>query len=171
MNTKPSEHDTPMNEIETTEVSRMERKAAQELIQQLKAVKIEKELSYPRIMDRIEANGKSVSLTTLRRVFADSSEANAANFNYELTLMPIAEAILNPEDTPTPADNPSAKEIDALKAVIRCQNEEIARLHELKEHLDNRVDFLLEQIKKKDKRMDTKDEMIEKLMKIVFPEK
>ena len=78
--------------------------------------------------------------------------------------MPIAEVLLNVEDVPTSPDNPFAKEIDSLKAVIHVQNEEIARLHDIKEHLEQRVTFLLEQIEKKDRRMDEKDEIIRKLM-------
>lgn len=157
MDTKPSTH-------EQIGVSCMELTRAQELIRQLKEVKTRNEITYPRIMERIEKNGKFVSLTTLRRVFADGSESSAANFNYESTLMPIAEALLNVEDVPTPQDSPYAKELDSLKAVIHVQNEEIARLHEIKEHLESRVTFLLEQIEKKDRRMDEKDEIIRRLM-------
>jgi chaperonin cofactor prefoldin len=142
----------------------MELTRSQELIRQLKEIKQKNEITYPRIMERMEKNGKFVSLTTLRRVFADNSETNANTFSYENTLLPIAEALLNVEDLPTPADSPHAKEIDALKAIIHVQNEEIARLHELKEHLENRVTFLLEQIEKKDRRMDEKDETIKRLM-------
>ena len=142
----------------------MELIKSQELIKQLKEIKANNEITYPRIMERMEKNGKFVSLTTLRRVFAAGSEDNAQNFNYENTLLPIAEALLNVEDLPTPNDSPFAKEIDGLKAVIHCQNEEIARLHEMKEHLENRITFLLEQIEKKDRRMDEKDETIRQLM-------
>ena len=141
----------------------MEHTVAQDLIKQLKEVKAKNEITYPRIMERMEKNGKFVSLTTLRRVFADGSEANASSFSYENTLLPIAEVLLNVEDVPT-VESPYSKEIDALKAVIHVQNEEIARLHDLKEHLENRVTFLLEQIEKKDRRMDEKDELIKKLM-------
>ena len=143
----------------------MELTKSQELIKQLKEIKESNEITFPRIMERMERNGKVVSLTTLRRVFAAGSEENASNFNYESTLLPIAEALLNVEDLPTPADSPYSKEIDGLKAVIHCQNEEIARLHEMKDHLDNRIAFLLEQIEKKDRRMDEKEETIQKLMK------
>lgn len=160
MNTKPSEHDT----FDAMEVQRVEHTKAQELIMQLKEIKKTNEITYPRIMERMEKNGKFVSLTTLRRVFADKSENSADSFNYENTLLPIAEALLNVEDLPTPADSPHAKEIDGLKAVIHVQNEEIARLHELKEHLEQRITFLLEQIEKKDRRMDEKDETIRRLM-------
>ena len=161
MNAKPSTE-------ETLEVPRMEHTRAQELILQLKEIKKSNEITYPRIMERMEKNGKFVSLTTLRRVFADNSESNADSFNYENTLLPIAEALLNVEDLPTPADSPYAKEIDALKAVLHVQNEEIARLHELKEHLESRITFLLDQIEKKDRRMDEKDAMIAKLMEKVL---
>lgn len=142
----------------------MEITRSQELIKQLKEIKEKNEITYPRILERMEKNGKFVSLTTLRRVFADGSERNADSFNYENTLMPIAEVLLNVEDVPTEASSPYAKEIDALKAVIHVQNEEIARLHDMKEHLESRITFLLEQIEKKDRRMDEKDEIIRKLM-------
>lgn len=142
----------------------MELTRSQELIRQLKEIKSKNEITYPRILERMEKNGKFVSLTTLRRVFADGSELSADSFSYENTLMPIAEVLLNAEDVPTEPNSPYAKEIDALKAVIHCQNEEIARLHEMKEHLESRITFLLEQIEKKDRRMDEKDETIKRLM-------
>ena len=146
----------------------MEHTKAYELIKQLKDVKARNEITYPRIMERMEKNGKFVSLTTLRRVFADGSENSANSFSYENTLLPIAEALLEVEDVPTDANSPYAKEIDGLKAVIHVQNEEIARLHEMKEHLEARITFLLEQIEKKDRRMDEKDEIINRLMEKVL---
>ena len=156
---------TESSTYESKGVSSMEHTPAQELVRQLKEAKKQKEFTYPRILERLEQNGKFVSLTTLRRVFADGSDGS--NFNYETTLLPIAEVLLDPEDVPT-EDGPYAKEIDALKSVIHVQNEEIARLHELKEHLEDRVAFLLEQIDKKDRRMDEKDEIIRKLMEKVL---
>lgn len=142
----------------------MEYTKSQELVRQLKEAKARKEFTYPRIMEHLEKNGKYVSLTTLRRVFADGAENNAESFNYESTLLPIAEVLLNAEDVPTAESSPYAKEIDGLKAVIHVQNEEIARLHDIKEHLENRITFLLSQIELKDKRMDEKDEIIKRLM-------
>lgn len=133
------------------EVSWMEHKPAKDLILDLKKAKADGEVTYPRIMERIESSGKYVSLTTLRRVFAEGSELNASSFSYENTLTPIADALLPVEETPTPMDNPYAKEIAGLKAVIRTQNEEISHLYELKEHLDDRITFLLDQIAEKDR--------------------
>lgn len=160
MNTEPSTHEQNL----TTGVSCMELTKAQELIKELKEVKTRNEITYPRILERMEKNGKFVSLTTLRRVFADGSEQNAQSFSYENTLLPIAEVLLDVEDVPTDDDSPYAKEIDGLKAVIRCQNEEISRLYDLKEHLEQRITFLISQIELKDKRMDAKDEIIQRLM-------
>ena len=136
---------------------------SRELITQLKEVKKKDEVTYHRIMERIEAAGHSVSLSTLRRVFAEGSEANAASFSYEHVLLPIAGALLNVEDRPIPDDAPNAAQMEGMKAVIRVQNEEIARLLELKDHLEDRITFLLEQIDKKDRRMDEKDEIIKRL--------
>ena len=82
--------------------------------------------------------------------------------------MPIAEVLLEAEEVPTPDGSPYAAEINGLKAVIHVQNEEIVKLTELKEHLESRVTFLLEQIEKKDRRMDEKDEIIRKLMEIAL---
>lgn len=143
--------------------SRMELSAKQELITQLKEAKASREYTFPRILDEMKENGKFLSLSSLRRVFAVGSESNAASFSYENTLMPIAEVLLKAEDVPTP-DSPYSKEIDGLKAVIHVQNEEIVRLQEIKEHLESRITFLLEQIEKKDRRMDEKDEIIRRLM-------
>lgn len=142
----------------------MELSNKQELIKQLKEAKTRNEITYPRLIEMLDRTGKSVSLTTLRRVFADGSEMNAGSFSYEHTLLPIAEVLLNMEDVPTIDDSPYAKDIEALKSMIHLQNEEIARLHEIKEHLESRITFLLEQIEKKDRRMDEKDEIIRRLM-------
>ena len=164
MDAKPATHEQKVITNEQDGVPRMELTKSQELIKRLKEVKERDEITYPRIIERIEKKGKYVSLTTLRRVFADGSEMNAGNFNYENTLLPIAEALFDTEDVPTPVDSPYAEQINGLKAVIHTQNEEIARLCDLKEHLESRITFLLEQIEKKDRRMDEKDELIKKLM-------
>ena len=118
------------------------------LIVELKKAKSEKEITYPRLLDMLEANGTPLGLTTLRRVFADGSEKNDS-FNYQTTLAPL-EAILLQEDIPEPESNPYAKELEGYKAVIHSQNEELVRVYELNEHLDSRIEFLVEQINKKD---------------------
>lgn len=142
---------------------------AQELVKQLREIKERNEITFPRIIEMMEAHDPSrvVSLSTLRRVFANGSDPNS--FSYENTLIPIADVLLHVEDNPQSAEmSPHAKEIEALKAVIACQNEELDRLHETKEHLEARVTFLLEQIAIKDRRMDEKDAWINRLMEKVL---
>ena len=118
------------------------------IIVELKNAKKEKEITYPRLLDMLEANGTPLGLTTLRRVFADGSEKNDS-FNYSTTIQPL-EAILLQDDIPEPESNPYAKELEGFKAVIHTQNEELVRLYKMTEHLEDRIKFLVEQINKKD---------------------
>ena len=149
----------------------MELSGTQEVITRLKAIKKENELTLPRIMDMIEANGEYVSMTTLRRVFAANSELEDS-FSYDKTIRPIARALLCHEH-PGEEDRSAAAEIEGLKAVIWLKNEEIDRLKKqietIKEQMERRMEFLLDQIAKKDKRMDEKDQLIKKLMDKVLP--
>ena len=121
--------------------------------------------TYARIIEEVEAaDGEdSVSLSTLRRICADGSEASAGSFNYERILIPVRDALkrLQMKDLSGVA---GADVVDALKSMIHIQDEEIASLHAYKDHLESRIEFLLEQIKLKDRRMDEKDEIIKRLM-------
>ena len=141
----------------------MELIKAQELIIEIKQEQKKSGMKYTQILDVMEKNGTPISMTTLRRVFASGSEMNAGSFSYTHTLVPIAAALKLDKTAEEPC-RPSVEELDALKAIVRLQNEEIARLHDLKEHLENRVDFLVKQIALKDKRMDEKDEIIRRYM-------
>lgn len=133
----------------------MPQKDISKLIQDLKRAKTEKEITYPRLIDMLEANETAISLTTLRRVFADGSEKNDS-FNYASTLQPLEKILLSSDEIMEPENNPYAKEIDGYKAVIHTQNEELVRVYQLLDHLEDRVSFLVEQCK-------TKDELIKQL--------
>ncbi|MBQ9534505.1 MAG: hypothetical protein IJU78_01485 [Clostridia bacterium] len=143
----------------------------QEVILRLKAIKKENELTLPRIMDMIEANGDYLSMTTLRRVFAASSEQDDS-FSYDKTIRPIARALLFQDEYDGKESVSPSMEIEGLKAVIRLKNEEIDLMKEqieaIKGVYERRVAFLLDQIDKKDKRMDEKDKLIQKLMENVL---
>lgn len=138
----------------TIGVNDMPQRDVQKLIQDLKRTKADKEITYPRLIDMLEANKTPVSLTTLRRVFAEGSEKNDS-FNYASTLQPL-EKILLADDIPEPETNPYAKELEGYKAVIHAQNEELVRVYQLLDHLEDRVSFLVDQCK-------TKDELIKQL--------
>ena len=143
----------------------------QEIILRLKAIKKEKDLTLSRIMDLLEANGDYLSMTTLRRVFAANSEQDDS-FSYDKTIRPIARALLfhegqSPEDT-----HISAEKLEGLKAIIWLKNEEIDRLEKqieaIRAEYENRIAFLRGQIDKKDKRMDEKDMIINRLMEKIL---
>jgi len=101
-------------------------------------------------------------LSTLRRVFAEGSED--VNFSYDRTIAPIARALLFQDAAETEGNAAEDDRIEGLRAVILLKNGEIEQLQELNTHLESRIAFLLEQIEKKDRRMDEKDELIRQLM-------
>lgn len=138
----------------------MPQKDIPSIILELKAAKKEKEITYPRLLDMLEANKTPLGLTTLRRVFADGSEKNDS-FNYASTIAPLEAILLSSDEIPEPETNPYAKELEGYKAVIHSQNEELVRLYQLIDHLEKRVEFLVEQIKHK-------DDLVNKLMEKVL---
>ena len=133
---------------------------AQELIRQLKRIKQENNLSYNGIMEELTVNGvQTLSLTTLRRVFAADSEEKASSFNYETTLLPISEAVRR-----LSGDTGQSKEVEALHNMIRVQSEAIDRIITLKDQLAETVNDLAGQIKAKDGHMIEKDALIRRLI-------
>lgn len=156
MNPQPSTHEL--------EVSDMNFQNTHDLIVALKKAKNESEYTLPRIEEEIRRRGKSVSTSTLKRVFKDGSEDSGTDFSMEYTLLPIAEILLPSIEVPTPENSPCSIEIELLKAELRVQVEKNESLRERNEILESRITFLLEQIEKKDRRMDQKDELIRQLM-------
>ena len=138
---------------------------AKSKIREMKQIKEEYKITYDDIMVEMEKldSSKVVSLSTLRRIFREGSEAKASSFNYEEIILPAYNAVKNLDKKPSPS-SPFELELQGYKNVIRVQNEELDRLLELKEHLDDRVNFLIEQIKLKDRRLDEKDAIIKRLM-------
>lgn len=153
----------------------LEMTVTKELITNLKRVKAEYELTIPRIKEMCDRNGDYLSLSTLRRVFAENSEDDGG-FSYDRTLAPLARALLF-QDNEAEAENPEAEadRLEGLRAVILLKNEQISELTEqindlkkqlsdLRTEYDLRLRFLRDQIELKDRRMDEKDRMINKLM-------
>ena len=141
-------------------------------IKEMKQIKKVTKITYMDIMEKMAEIDETsmVSLSTLRRIFADGSEMKAGSFNYDEVLCPAYNAVKALEGQPKD-ESPFAKELDGYKAVIRVQNEELDRLLELKEHLDDRVNYLVDQTKTKDaqinflmKQLDEKGEIIQRLM-------
>ena len=141
----------------------MLQKKIAEIITKLKKVREEEGISYQKIVELVENNGGTVSVSTVKRVFSEGSEA--FGWQYENTLKPIADAVLGIYG---PSEAATADEADALKAIIDYKSDKImeltAQLERCEESYRRRIDFLKEQIALKDSRIDRRDEMIEKLI-------
>jgi len=136
-----------------------------EVILALKKVKEDKNLSLDKIHELMEESDYTnvVSKTTLSRVFREGSENQT--FNYEGTLRPIANALLDIETYEADDDNATHlyKSILKLKKDIIIELEEKAsdekvkyleKLSEETEQFQKSIAFLREQIDLKDKRID-----------------
>lgn len=139
------------------------------VILSLKKVKQERGLSIDDIYELVEANdpSKTVSRTSVARVFREGSEEQI--FKWENTLKPIANALLDIDKLES-YDDTNTK---AYKAILRLKKEIIAELedkvktvesdekHKYHEKLTRELgkiqkdlDFAMEQIALKDKRID-----------------
>ena len=128
------------------------------IIRNLKRVRNEDGLSISDIVNMCENNGEAVSESTVKKVFADGSEA--FSFNYESTLKPIINALLGDhEEAPETEMMISVAEFKAAK--IKDLETQMARIEE---SYKRRIEFLRQQIDIKDARIDKRDEMISKLI-------
>lgn len=133
-----------------------------DLIAKLKAVKEERQLSYDAIIELVKANGDYVSKSSLSRIFSENSEDRGF---MEATILPVANALLD-IDTIEEEDNTDER---AMKTLLRYKSERIADLEkkladadvEYNKKMDaeratwsRSIDFLKEQISKKDDRID-----------------
>ena len=97
-----------------------------EIIEKLKVVKRERGLSVQDIADMTEDAGCAVSLTTIKRVFAENSDAR--EFKYEKTIKPIVKVLLGlSKDVEPPTDN--ATQAEALRSVVALKDEMIKTLN------------------------------------------
>lgn len=136
----------------------MLQKKISEIIRNLKRVRQENGLSISEIVRICEESGNAVSETTIKKVFSDGSEA--LGFNYENTLKPIINALLD--------DHEETAETDMMVSVAQFKEAKIqaleAQLARQEDSYKRRIEFLKEQIEIKDARLDKRDEMISKLI-------
>lgn len=133
-----------------------------DLIMKLKAVKEERQLSYDAILEMVNANGGYISKTSLSRIFSENSEDRGF---MESTLLPVANALL---DIDTIEDDDDTDE-RAMKTLLRYKGQRIEELEkqladadvEYNKKMDTEraswtrsIDFLKDQISKKDERID-----------------
>lgn len=123
------------------------KEATKRVVQHLKEVKVQKNLTCQDIADACENLGEFVSLTTIRRIFAKGSEEGADFRPY--TINAIFRAVIGTEDIAMSAAEEAAlsdieKEVyaenAALKAVIEMRDATISDLQKQIENLQQEVD-------------------------------
>ena len=150
-------------------VSKMELIDNRELIIELKKARNEKDITLPRLLEMLKAERKDVGMTTLKRVFKEGSEDNDS-FK-QSTLKPIAELLLDEDNDGTS----NGLEIMRLESELRVKEETITTLNnqinslivqieQARAEAAKQMEFLHKQIELKDKRMDTKDVLIQRVM-------
>ena len=95
------------------------------LIIHLKEVRKQRGYSYQYIVDGCERGGYSVSMSTVKRVFAEGSEE--MGFRYS-TLRPIAIVVLGLDEV-TRNEAATPDEAGALRAIIAIKDKQIEDLH------------------------------------------
>lgn len=140
----------------------MLQKKKSEIIRNLKRVRTENGLSINEIVKLCEDNGEPVSETTVKKVFADGSEA--LGFNFDNTLKPIINALLG--------DHEETAETDMMISVAQFKEAKLkdleAQMARMEESYKRRIEFLKNQIEIKDARIDKRDEMISKLIDTII---
>ena len=144
-----------------------------DLILKLRAVYKEKKTSYDTILSEMEQNGEFTSKSTLSRLFGNNWEKYS--FDYEKTLIPIANVLLDVEtfEDDDDADTKAYKSLLRFKmsvidnnareiAELKEQLKEIATKEKLKYHeklkaetdkFQKSLDFAMRQIELKDQRI------------------
>lgn len=136
-------------------------KKKEELIEELKALRIKKGITYQEIADKTEENGEAVSLSTIKLVFSDKHNHD---HDYNKIIRPIANVL-------TPSSDQDELEIKVLQTRLELKEEMLLQsLQQLEtkeqKHKDREqfymdlIDFLQDQIRSKDEQIKFKDEQI-----------
>lgn len=134
-----------------------------DIIIQIKEVQKSRGFSLGYIQNLLADDGVHIAKSTLSNLFAEGSENK--NFDYEYTIRPVANALLDLETIEESDD----LDVRAMKAILKYKIERIEELEaalnrekvKYHEKLDKErsrsqktIDFLTHQIEIKDKRMD-----------------
>ena len=143
-----------------------------ELINELKALRLEKGITFQEIADKTEVNGEPVSLSTIKKVFSDRYNHD---HDYNHVLKPIANVL-------SPASENDSLEVRTLQTRLELKEEIINQYQERLDSKDKKykdrelfymkqIDFLQNQIAFKDEQIkhhyetiDRKDNLIRELL-------
>ena len=143
-------------------------------VARLKAVKKEHDLTISKIMDMLEEHNCYVSEPTVKRLFSENSDP--LSFKYHDTIAPLADVLLDMY-----SDKSNSNDIEALKAMIHDKNKMIniliARDEERRTDYEKRISHLQKQIERLDEHLmfrerviERKDNVIEKLLNKLIEE-
>lgn len=146
-----------------------------QIILRLKEIKQRRNLTNSQIETLTIEKGNAVSLTTIKRVFAEGSEDDAGRFNYNLTLRPLITAMDELPEEPviiSSASTEQEKQIATLQNILQIKNIDLENMgreiESLKQQLvkaeadrQRQVDFLKDQIDFKESQMETKDKQLD----------
>lgn len=144
---------------------------SRDLILALKKARKERGYSLTRVEEEILRRGKSLSDSTIKRVFKEGSEDAPSYPSYEHTLLVIAEVF--PEvwaflDSSEPS---GSHEVELLEMELRAQagilESKLAQIKILEDRvafMREQIDVLKKQIEIKDRRMDEREAVIRKVM-------
>lgn len=139
-----------------------------ELIDELKALREQKEITYQEIADRTLENGTPVSLSTIKHVFSDKYNHN---HDYKNVLKPIADVLSPPADDDQLEMKVLQTRLELKEEIIgdlqnRLQNKD--RKHKDREaFLMEQLTFYKEQIKFKDSQIIRLNEAIDRKDKMI----
>lgn len=143
----------------------------QELIEELKALRIEKGYTYQQIDDETELRGCPVSLSTVKLVFSDTRNHN---HDYNNVLKPIADVLSTPSEDDTIDKKALQTRLELKDEIIsqlqsrldskekKTKDRELFYMNQI-EHLQSEIKFKNEQIKHHNEAMDRKDKLLREL--------
>lgn len=132
------------------------------LLHEIRELKDIKKISNQDIVDKTIENGEGVCLSSVKKVFG--SKFLESNFDYNHTLIPIYNALVDKTDNDDPINKIlntrleiKREQIKALE--LRLENKEQKHKDREQFYMDL-IDFLQAQIKSKDEQINSKDEQI-----------
>ena len=136
----------------------------EELIEELKALRKEKDMTYQQIADRTAENGEAVSLSTIKLVF---SETRNHDHDYNNILKPISKVLMRPSEEDSLEIKALQTQLDLsyeiinqLKARLDEKDQTYKELMNLYEQQQKEIEFKNEQIKHHNESIDRKDAAI-----------
>lgn len=134
-----------------------------EFIEELKALRKEKGITYQQIADETEVNGEPVSLSTIKHVFSDKY---SHDHDWKTILRPIANVLIPPTEDDDLETRALQTRIELNKEIIKQLQERLEakeQKHKDREaFLIEQIEFYKEQIKAKDEQIRFRDKQIKR---------